>query len=378
MDRRQFLAVSLTASAATALGRPIDARRRAPGKRVLVLGGTDFLGPALVDALIVGGHHVTLFNRGITNPGLFPYVEKVRGLRSANAAEENFSGLSGRTWDAIVDVWPFDPTVVESAAHRLGRSASHYLYVSSIAAYDARDFAQPGITEDAALNRWDPAIRPYDRGKAESERRLQRSIAGRLTIVRPGPIKGSRDTTPDLLTWLRRAQRGGRHIGPGDGNEHVQFVDVKDVARFLVMTIERSLGGVYNVTGVPMTFHEFVGRCNEITRSDAEYVWIPRDFLHAQGLDPAPFDSPTIPFYLGKFPSWHPEPERRGLRQISSEKAFRAGWKQRPFDETAIDYLSWIDSLGPTYEWSDELSADVEAAVIRRYLSSGTRPPLRR
>jgi len=369
MDRRQFLALSLTASAATALGNPFTVGRRAPAKRILVLGGTDFLGPALVDAAVVAGHDVTLFNRGITNPGLFPYLEKVRGLRSANAAEENFSGLMGRSWDAIVDVWPSDPKLAESAVHRLGQSTNHYLYVSSIAAYDALGFAQPGLTEDAPLTRWDSGTSAYNRGKAESERRLQQAIGGRLTIVRPGPIKGSRDTTPDLLTWLRRAQRGGRHIGPGDGNDHVQFVDVKDVARFLVLAMERSLLGVFNVTGVPMTFREFVRECNDITRSSAEYVWIPRAFLHAQGLDPAPFDSPTIPFYLGKFPSWHPQPEFRGLRQVSSDKAFRAGWKQRSFQETALDYLSWIDSLGPTYKWSDELSADVESAVINRYLS---------
>jgi 2'-hydroxyisoflavone reductase len=267
---------------------------------------------------------------------------------------------------------------VESAALRLGRSTDHYLYVSSIAAYDARAFARPGLTEDAPLNRWDAPTSAYNRGKAESERRLQQSIGERLTIVRPGAIKGSRDTTPDLLTWLRRAQRGGRHIAPGDGTDHVQFVDVKDVARFLVLAVERSLGGVFNITGASMTFRELVQQCNDVTRSSAAFMWMPRDFLHAQGLDPAPFDSPTIPSYLGKFPSWHPEPERRGLRQVSSDKAFRAGWKQRPFEETAIDYLSWIDSLGPTYEWSDELSADVEAAVISRYLSSAARPSLRR
>lgn len=368
MDRRQFLAVSLTASAATALGRPLAAQRRAPGKRILVLGGTDYLGPALVDAAVVAGHHVTLFNRGITNPELFPYLEKVHGLRSANAAEENFSGLVGRSWDAMIDVWPSDPSLAETAARRLGQAADHYLYVSSIAAYDPRGFARPGLTEDAPLNRWDTTISPYNRGKAESERRLQQLVGGRLTIVRPGPIKGSRDTTPDLLTWLRRAQSGGRHIGPGDGNEHVQIVDVKDVARFLVLAIERSLLGVYNVTGTSVTFRQYLQQCNEVTRSSAEYIWIPRDFLHAQGLDPAPFDSPTEPSYLGKFPSWHPEPERRGLRQISSEKAFRAGWTQRPFNETALDYLSWIDSLGPTFEWRDELSPEVEAAVINRYL----------
>jgi hypothetical protein len=99
-------------------------------------------------------------------------------------------------------------------------------------------------------------------------------------------------------------------------------------------------------------------------RSSAEFVWIPRDFLHANGLDPAPWDDPKIPFYLGKFPSWHPEPERVGLFQISSKRAFDAGWTQRPFDETAADYLWSFDAQGPGDQWTDELAPEVETRVL--------------
>ena len=371
MNRRRFLKTSLLAAAAPvalpALVRPLLAS--APGK-VLVLGGTSFLGPAVVEAAVVAGHTVTLFNRGVTNPALFPNLEKLRGFRSPEATDENFTALGERRWDAVIDVWPSDPALAETAARRLRDRTKHYLYVSSIAAYDAKDWAQPGLTEDAPLNPWDPSAPPYNRGKAESERRLKALLDGRLTVVRPGPIKGDRDTTPNLLAWLTRAQAGGAHIGPGSGEDHVQMVDVKDVARFLVLAIDRPLYGTYNLTGAPMTFRDFLGRCVAVTRSNAEFVWVPQEFLHAQGLDPDPS-------FLGKFPSWHPEPERRGLFQISSRKAFDAGWSQRPFNETALDSLWYFDSLDPVvWSWTDELSPQAEARVLEawREASPAARP----
>ena len=361
MDRRRFLKSSFAVSAASLLFQRLPSSGRlfaSTPKKILVLGGTSFLGPAVVEAAVVAGHTVTLFNRGVTNPGLFPHLEKLRGFRSPERTDENFGALGQRRWDVVIDVWPSDPSVAESAARLLRDRTAHYLYVSSIAAYAAKDFAQPGLTEDAPLNPWDPAITPYNRGKSESERRLGAIVRDRLTVVRPGPIKGYRDTTPNLLAWLRRAQTGTTHIGPGSGEDHVQMVDVKDVARFLVLAIERPLHGTFNLTGVPMTFRDFLARCVAVTRSTSEFVWIPLDFLHKQGLDPDPS-------YLGKFPFWHPEPERRGVFQISSRKAFDAGWTQRPFAETALEYLWFFDQLDPeVWDWKDELSAESEASAL--------------
>jgi 2'-hydroxyisoflavone reductase len=361
-----FLKGVVAASGASLLRIPKarGANAAPSSRRILILGGTSYLGPAVVRAAVVGGHTVTLFNRGITNPELFPYLEKLRGFRSPTTSEESWTAIGSRRWDAVIDVWPSDPAMAESAALRLRDQVGHYLYVSSIAAYDAREFRRPGLAEDGALNPWDPAIRPYDRGKAESERRLQKLVGARLTVVRPGPIKGDRDDSPDLLAWLRRCQAGGRHIGPGTGADHVQFVDVRDVARFLVLAVEQALYGTFNLTGTPMTFRQFLERCNLATRSHAEFVWIPREFLHEQGLDPAPFNNPKIPAYLGKFPFWHPEPERVGFFQVSSRKAFEASWIQRPFAETVSDYLWSFDSIGPDLRWTDELTPDVEARVL--------------
>ena len=245
MNRRRFLQGTAALAGASWLRVPVlDRGTRpapAPPARILILGGTSYLGPALVREAVVAGHSVTLFNRGITNPELFPRLEKLRGLRSVNSAEERWEAVGARRFDAVVDVWPFEPALAESAARRLRDQTKHWLYVSSIAAYDKRGFATPGLTEDAPTNPWDPPrIRPYDGGKAESERRLHDLVGERLTVVRPGPIKGERDDTPDLLAWLLRCRSGGRHIGPGAGAEHVQIVDVRDVARETRRSSDRS------------------------------------------------------------------------------------------------------------------------------------------
>ena len=159
MHRRQFVKCSLLAAGASLV--PFEmARGDVKPKRVLILGGTFFLGPALVDALIADGHKVTLFNRGVTNPDLFPHLEKLRGFRSADPNDQDLTALENRRFDAIVDVWPSEPDEVASAATLLKEHTGHYLYVSSIGAYDNRQYSQPLITEDTPLQPWDlPARR---------------------------------------------------------------------------------------------------------------------------------------------------------------------------------------------------------------------------
>ena len=153
MQRRQFLMGSLSALAASAC--PSVLRSAAGGdwapNRILVLGGTLFLGPAVVDALVADGHTVTLFNRGVTNPELFPRLEKLRGFRSADPSDQDLSALAHWRSDAIVDVWPNDPEVVASAAEFLQPHSTHYLFVSSVGAYDSKEFAKTLIAEDAPL-----------------------------------------------------------------------------------------------------------------------------------------------------------------------------------------------------------------------------------
>ena len=371
MERRDFLRRSLLAGAASACSPllPVAAWASGGPKRVLVLGGTWFLGPAIVNALVADGHTVTLFNRGVTNPDLFPHLEKLRGFRSGDAGDEDLAALGRRHFDAIVDVWPSEPAMVASAAEFLKGRASHYLYVSSISAYDSKEFSRAGIDENAPLEAWNGAGAAYNRGKAESERRLhavfnQNQGSGEgLTIVRPGPIKGERDLAADLYAWLMRAQSGGRHIGPGDGSDPVELVDVKDVARFLALAIDRSLYGTFNLTGRSITFREFLNECKAATRSDAEFVWIPQDFLHQHQLE----TDFALGTYAGNFPFWRPVGAHPGGYQVSSEKAYRAGWRTRAFEETALDCVSTFRWRNDGPEWTDYLTAEKEKEVLEAW-----------
>jgi 2'-hydroxyisoflavone reductase len=362
MDRRSFLKSTSMAGALSGLGlfSSVPTWASATPKRILVLGGSFFLGPALVEAAIAEGHTVTLFNRGVTNPDLFPHVEKLRGNRSSDPSDQDLSALTHRHFDVVVDVWPSDPALAHSAALFLMDRVGHYVYVSSIAAYDSKEFSRAGIDETAPLIPWNGPGRPYNRGKAESERRLKSVLDPKLTIVRPGPIKGDRDTTPDLLTWLMRAQSGGQRIGPGDGSDPVELVDVKDVARFLLLAINHSLLGVYNLTGRSMRFQDFLALCNTATDSDSEFVWVPQSFLRQQGLE----TDDALGLFAGNFPLWRPSGANSGLFQISSEKAFRSGWQTRPFEETAFDCLSYFRSRREHLDWDDYLPAAKERQVL--------------
>ncbi|MGA2857617.1 MAG: NAD-dependent epimerase/dehydratase family protein [Candidatus Sulfotelmatobacter sp.] len=361
MNRRDFIKGSMLAAVgancATLLSIP--ALPSSAPKRILVLGGTLFLGPAIVEAALAAGHDVILFNRGITNPDLFPHLERLKGFRSNDPGDQDLSGLARRHFDVVIDVWPNDPAMVASAAEFLKDRARHYLYVSSVAAYEHGEFAKADIEENAALEPWNGSGRQYNRGKAESERRLRNTLGERLTVVRPGPIKGHRDDTPDLLTWLLRAQDGGEHIAPGDGTDPVELVDVKDVARFLVMAIDLSLYGTFNLTGRPTTFRQFIEACKTATRSEARFTWIPQEFLHRHGLE----TDAILHTFAGNFPFWRPDPALKGLYEISSDKAFRAGWRTRPFEETAMDCLADLYTYGlisrPAY-----LSSEKEKAVL--------------
>jgi 2'-hydroxyisoflavone reductase len=357
MQRRQLL-VSSAALAVTAWLRRGWATP-AP-KRILVLGGSSFVGPAVVEAALAAGHTVTMFNRGTTSPELFPHVEKLRGFRSSDPDDQDLSALAHRHFDVAIDVWPNDPAVVTPVATLLSDRVRHYMFVSSIAVYSASELDKASIDETAPVEPWHGKARPYSRGKAESERRLQAIFGNRLTIVRPGPIKGDRDTTPDLLAWLVRTQSGGKHIGPGTGGDPVELVDVKDVARFLLLAIDRSLHGTFNLTGRPRTFAEFIDACKAVTRSEAQFVWIGREFLHQHGLE----TDATLGIHGGNFPFWRPAGDSPGLYRISSDKAFRAGWTLRSFDETALDCLAYYRSTGAIRDWTDYLSADKEQAVL--------------
>ncbi|WP_187143259.1 NAD-dependent epimerase/dehydratase family protein [Terriglobus albidus] len=331
-----------------------------------MLGGTLFLGPAVVEAAIAEGHTVTLFNRGITNPSLFPNVEKLRGFRSANLDDQNLSALGTRHWDVVIDVWPNDPVLAESAARLLKDRTDHYLYISSIAAYDKTAFEQTYVTENSPLTPWNVAASGYSRGKAESERRLADIVGEKLTIVRPGGIKGVRDDTPDLLIWLRRLQTQPGVIVPGTGEHPVAVVDVRDIADFLLLAIEKSIFGTFNLAGRWMPFRTFLEQCKNAIHSDSELVWVPESFLQEQGVYPQSLSNWLLnfPYCRADHGSLDGSPVQG---QISDEKALTAGWQIRPLRDTVLDCLASFSALGNLggYTFRDTLPPARQVELLR-------------
>ena len=364
MQRRRFLKHSLCASTMMALSGRLPLLAETQPKRILVLGGTYFLGPAFVEAALADGHTVTLFNRGVTNPELFPNVEKLRGFRAAASDDQNLSALGRRRWDVVIDIWPNDPALAESAALLLKDRTTHYLYVSSISAYDRTALEQPTVNEDSPLASWTGPASSYSRGKAESERRLHAIIGEKLTIVRPGGIKGTRDDTPDMLIWLRRLQTQHSVIVPGTGAFNVSSLDVKDVADFLVMAIDHAIYGTFNLMGQRMSFRTFLDGLKDATHSMAELVWIPEKFLQDQGVYPQ-----SLSNWLLNFPycrSANLEGESKG--QISSQKAFAVGWQTRPLRDTAFDCLAYFASLNG-FVFHDTLPVAKQEEILKLWQS---------
>lgn len=332
MNRRSFLGAALSAGAAATLPGCRSTGARAPRPRqILVLGGTNFVGPALVERALERGHEVTLFNRGRTRPELFPGCEKLRGDREP--ATEDLGALEGtRRWDAVVDVWPQRSALVESTARLLAGRADYAFFVSSIAVY--ADFSRPGITEDAPVHEDDPGW--YGGEKVLAERALEASFPGRCGVARCHAILGPRDDGTAYHYWLRRLAEHGEVLAPGSGLDPVQLVDVRDVARWIVDCVERGRPGVHNLCGPAegISFRSFLETSGRAIGSRARLVWVDADVLRGEyGIQS-----------FSDMPLWAPLDEDEGFQQISGARALAAGLRLRPLAHTARDAWAWWSS----------------------------------
>jgi 2'-hydroxyisoflavone reductase len=262
---------------------------------------------------------VTLFNRGQTNPGLFPEAEKIHGDRT-----QDLSALRGRRWDAAVDVAAYDPRVAELSADVLRDSVARYLFVSTISVYADQSRLQ---AEDAPLAELsdpdDDSDAAYGARKAACERVVERTFAERATVVRPGLIVGPYDHTNRFAYWPRRIAAGGRVLGPGDPADPLQFVDVRDLAAFLVRLVEDDRPGTFNATGRTVSFGDFLETCRRVAGSDAELVWVPSAWLLAAGVTP----------WMG-IPLWIAVPGWEAANRVPIDRALAAGLAFRPLEET--------------------------------------------
>ncbi len=367
MHRRQFVRRAIACACIPAAVRLRAESFPTGRKSILVLGGTEFLGPQVVLAALAAGHDVTLFNRGMTHPELFPMLRKLRGTRSVDPAKEDLTALRTGHWDAVIDVWPSEPEMVTSAATLLHDRTGHYLYVSSIAAYDVTNYAHAETREEDKLRVFHGHEEDYGARKAESERRLHALAAAKLTIVRPGAIEGSPSWCSGGLmeTWLSRVMDGRRHIGPGDGMDPIQLVDVKDVGSFIAQSIAHRTFGTFNLVRNWLPLRDHIQTCKEVTHSDADFVWIPRAFLEGHGLPPAAEIGDGKPQF---FTGWIPRPAIKGLYQMSNTKALATGWRPRPFAATATDILAPCAVNSPVRLAIEEtLSPEKEAEVLQAW-----------
>ena len=314
--------------------------------KLLILGGTKFLGRYVVEAALARGHEVTLFNRGQLNPELFPEVEKLRGDRDGG-----LDALRGRRWDAVVDPSGYTPRVVRDSVRLLSDAAEHYAFVSSVSVY--RDTSVPGVCEDypvgtiadgrlreaEALKQSELTAAPffgeiYGALKALCERAAEESMPGRVLNVRAGLVVGPHDYSDRFTYWPRRVAEGGEVLAPGRADRQVQFIDVRDLAAWVLDMSEARKTGTFNAAGPDyrLTMGHLLDVCRGATGSDARFVWVDEQFMLDAGLEP-----------WTEVPLWTPESDdvNRHFMGVSVEKAVAAGLRFRPLSETVRDTLVW-------------------------------------
>jgi nucleoside-diphosphate-sugar epimerase len=295
--------------------------------KLLVLGGTKFLGRAAVEAALARGDEVTLFNRGETNPELFPEIEELRGDRDGD-----LSALEGREWDAVIDPSGYVPRVVRASAELLRGSVGHYLFVSSGSVY-AEPFVA-GYDENApTVELEDPQSeeveRDYGALKAACERVVSEVFPDAHTNVRAGLIVGPHDPSGRFPYWPLRLALDGPALAPAPPERLTQFIDVRDLGAWLVEVCERRVSGTFNASGQPMRLDEALADCG-----DTELTWVDEQFL---------LDHEVRPWM--ELPLWVASADAAFL-QMNVAKAIDAGLRFRPLAETARDTLAWARESG--------------------------------
>ena len=330
MNRRDALRLA----AAATLGSLGSTSAFAAGKglRVLILGGTGFIGPHFVEALRSHGHSLTLFNRGRRNPGLFKDIETLIGDRDGK-----LEALQGRDWDVVIDDSGYVPRQVKLTVDLLQGHVQHYVFVSSISAY--AELATPGIDEDHPLAKLeDPSVETVNRQtygglKALCEQAVQKSYGKRCTVIRPTYIVGPGDTTDRFTYWPVRVSRGGEMLAPGKPSDPIQFIDARDLADFMRQCVERRIDGAYNLCNPPraVTIGDLLSTAKRIAKADTNFKWADSAFLEQQKL----LDS-------GEIPIWSPPTgDTAGAALISSSRAVAQGLRFRSLETTVADTLTW-------------------------------------
>jgi 2'-hydroxyisoflavone reductase len=373
LSRRRFLSTTAVAATAVAAGAAVPAFGRQPGAkaapaaagsagglRILVLGGTGFLGPAVVEAAQARGHKVTIFNRGRREKyfGSPENVEHLYGNRDPRkhsgfnvvdgkevedeSSPLGLSELEGKKWDAVIDNSGYVPRIVKASAELLAPNVGQYLFVSSVSAYKSNEKAwedesgEVGTMSDPTIEEMGKQFENYGPLKVLCEQAAENAMPGRVTNVRPGYIVGPGDTTDRFTYWPVRASKGGEMLCPGTPQDPVQFIDVRDLAEFMILCLEKKTVGLFNATGPDKEYTNgpLLEACRAASKAtggqDPTLTWVPYDFMEKNGLPAG-----SLPILL---PS---EGETAGFHRRSVAKAVAAGLKFRTAEETCTALLKW-------------------------------------
>lgn len=371
LNRRQILKTSLAAGALAPFGLArassslFSSKQAERQQKILILGGTGFLGPALIDAVLARGHRLTLFNSGTTEarregagrPSVVPdQVETLLGNRDPKLTADDrryrnepekknpdsprgLSTLEGRKFDAAIDTSGYFPRMVRASAEFLAPNVEQYVFISSISVYANND--KPGMDEDAELLTLDdPTVeefgegfKNYGGGKALCEAAAEAAMPGRTTNIRPGYIVGRRDTSRRFLWWPWRVAQGGTMLAPGTENDPVQIIDVRDLAEWIVHCIETRAVGEFNATGpsTELSMGRMLADCRKAAETKTEVEYVDPTYLGENGL---------------QYPIWvAPEGETAGFHRVNVQRAIDAGLRFRSVEDTARDSLAWHASL---------------------------------
>ena len=306
--------------------------------KILILGGTAFLGPAVVNEARLRGHEVTLFNRGRTNADLFPDIERLKGDRDGDLAS-----LAGRQWDVCLDDSGYIPHMVEDSAQLLAPNVAQYIFISSISVY--KDFTVKGINEmspvgtlsdeaiAAAKTQKDITGENYGPLKALCEQAAEKACPGRTCVIRPGLIVGPMDRSDRFTYWPVRVARGGEVLAPGTSGDFTQVMDVRDLAAFVVLCMEQKTVGTFNATSAPgeLTMGELLDACKRVSASDATFTWADAKWLEAKEVQA-----------WSDMPVWVPlEGDSAGHPFVDVSRAVKVGLVFRPISETVRGTLDW-------------------------------------
>jgi len=316
--------------------------------KLLVIGGTRFLGRHVAAEALSLGYSVTLFHRGRTGAALFPEAEHVTGDRDGG-----LDALRGRRWDAVVDTCAYVPRVARASAQLLAGAASHYTLISSISVYPhpvpagADESTPVAKLEDPATEVVDGAN--YGALKALCEAEARAAFGERALLARAGLLVGPHDYMDRFTYWIRRLARGGDVLVPDAGDDLLQLIDARDAARWILRMAERGAGGTFNLTGPerPIRLTEFLERVSKVLGVPARFVPVATDFLTERGV--VPFN--TLPLWA---------PSSGSFMSVSVERALAQGLEFRPLEATVRDTQAWLTGPEAPGPWTGgELSLKI-------------------